>query len=269
LAAGITTILGAAILYYIRLPDSLIVNVRIPASTAASRGQVRGTLIEALRIKDAATCTVDKASAIYFDGSRTVFSVSCDLGGVSIASVDPNDAMLLEAEGLRLENESIVLRKSAYIDLDPGIQCPQFSYSKEYSAAFEKSFRRLKVKEVGTSLGSAEEIPGYLSFKPISCASETDYLRRVDRLRDHLRTANGLIVRDGLFDWDAFGNCVYFSFTAITTLGFGDIAPAATLSRGIAVIEAAIGILLFGALVSGLLPDPSPEDPETENAAQD
>ena len=46
---------------------------------------------------------------------------------------------------------------------------------------------------------------------------------------------------------------VYFSFTTLTTLGYGDIAPASALARSLAMLEAVIGPLYLTILVARLV----------------
>ena len=45
---------------------------------------------------------------------------------------------------------------------------------------------------------------------------------------------------NGTFDWPDF---IYFSFINLTTLGYGDITPVASIAKSLVVIEAAIGVL--------------------------
>ncbi|WP_172806826.1 potassium channel family protein [Endozoicomonas arenosclerae] len=44
----------------------------------------------------------------------------------------------------------------------------------------------------------------------------------------------------GAYDWPDF---IYFSFINLTTLGYGDITPVASIAKSLVVIEAAIGVL--------------------------
>jgi hypothetical protein len=46
---------------------------------------------------------------------------------------------------------------------------------------------------------------------------------------------------------------LYFSFTTLTTLGYGDIIPVSPLARGLAMIEAVVGQLFLAVLVSRLV----------------
>jgi hypothetical protein len=46
---------------------------------------------------------------------------------------------------------------------------------------------------------------------------------------------------------------VYFSFTTLTTLGYGDIVPLHPIARTLAVCEALIGQLYPAVLIAGLL----------------
>jgi hypothetical protein len=46
---------------------------------------------------------------------------------------------------------------------------------------------------------------------------------------------------------------VYFSFTTLTTIGYGDVLPTHPLSRMLAVSEALIGQLYPAVLIGGLL----------------
>ncbi len=46
---------------------------------------------------------------------------------------------------------------------------------------------------------------------------------------------------------------IYFSFTTLTTLGYGDITPASPLSRSLATLEALVGQFYVGILVARLV----------------
>jgi hypothetical protein len=52
--------------------------------------------------------------------------------------------------------------------------------------------------------------------------------------------------------WDGFVTAIYFSFVTALSVGYGDIAPVG-LARGLAVVEAASGLLIFGFIVSKFL----------------
>lgn len=50
-----------------------------------------------------------------------------------------------------------------------------------------------------------------------------------------------------------FGELLYFSFVTLTTLGYGDIAPAGAGARALAPVEALLGQLYLAALVARLV----------------
>jgi hypothetical protein len=50
----------------------------------------------------------------------------------------------------------------------------------------------------------------------------------------------------------AFGDLVYFSFTVLTSTGFGDISPLSRQARGICVIEQIVGALFLAILIARL-----------------
>jgi len=50
-----------------------------------------------------------------------------------------------------------------------------------------------------------------------------------------------------------WGHCVYFSFTVLTTLGLGDIAPAHPYARSFVIVEAIVGPLYLAILVARLV----------------
>ena len=54
------------------------------------------------------------------------------------------------------------------------------------------------------------------------------------------------------FERDSLPSAIYFSFVTALTIGYGDLTPLGIV-RVLAVIEAAIGLLLFGALISKLV----------------
>jgi len=50
-----------------------------------------------------------------------------------------------------------------------------------------------------------------------------------------------------------FSNIMYFSFTTLTTLGYGDIVPVAPLVRNLATLEAVIGQLFLATFIARLV----------------
>ncbi|MCB1112171.1 MAG: two pore domain potassium channel family protein [Chlamydiia bacterium] len=55
---------------------------------------------------------------------------------------------------------------------------------------------------------------------------------------------------DRVLNWS---DIVYFSFTTLTTLGYGDITPVNPFARSIAILEAITGILFIPVIVSGAM----------------
>jgi hypothetical protein len=52
---------------------------------------------------------------------------------------------------------------------------------------------------------------------------------------------------------DDIGSAVYFSFMTLTSVGYGDIAPAAPLARAVAMLEAVFGQLYLAVLIARLV----------------
>ncbi|HSG29750.1 MAG TPA: ion channel, partial [Candidatus Krumholzibacterium sp.] len=46
---------------------------------------------------------------------------------------------------------------------------------------------------------------------------------------------------------------VYFSFSTLTTLGYGDLIPVSTTARSLAIIEAVAGVLYIAIIISRLV----------------
>lgn len=46
---------------------------------------------------------------------------------------------------------------------------------------------------------------------------------------------------------------MYYSFVTLTTVGYGDIAPASTTARTLAWVEAVVGQLYLAVLIAGLM----------------
>lgn len=57
------------------------------------------------------------------------------------------------------------------------------------------------------------------------------------------------------FTWDDF---LYFSFTSLTTMGYGDIIPVSARARSTSLIEAVIGVLYPAILIARLVNWPAP-----------
>lgn len=55
---------------------------------------------------------------------------------------------------------------------------------------------------------------------------------------------------DQTLNWSDF---IYFSFTTLTTLGYGDIAPVTSQARSLAIIEAITGLIFVAATISGAI----------------
>jgi voltage-gated potassium channel Kch len=50
-----------------------------------------------------------------------------------------------------------------------------------------------------------------------------------------------------------FNNLLYFSFVTLTTLGYGDIAPATPLAKALSSLEAVVGQLFIAVLIARLV----------------
>lgn len=48
-------------------------------------------------------------------------------------------------------------------------------------------------------------------------------------------------------------NFLYFSFVTLTTLGYGDVIPIASLARALAILEAACGTLFVAVFIASLV----------------
>lgn len=46
---------------------------------------------------------------------------------------------------------------------------------------------------------------------------------------------------------------MYFSFVTLTTLGYGDVAPAGAFTKALAYMEAVVGQLYVAILIAGLV----------------
>lgn len=60
--------------------------------------------------------------------------------------------------------------------------------------------------------------------------------------------------RDALLPW---GDLLYFSFTTLTTLGYGDVTPLNSFARALSVVEAVAGVLYVAVLIAQLILAPS------------
>lgn len=54
----------------------------------------------------------------------------------------------------------------------------------------------------------------------------------------------------GPMDW---ASMTYFSFTTLTTLGYGDISPTATIAQALAIGEALLGVLIMALIIGRLV----------------
>lgn len=55
---------------------------------------------------------------------------------------------------------------------------------------------------------------------------------------------------DGAVNWSNF---VYYSYTTLTTLGYGDVVPVTSLARSFAVLEAIMGVMYLAIIISRLV----------------
>ena len=56
-----------------------------------------------------------------------------------------------------------------------------------------------------------------------------------------------------IIDIESYGRAVYFSFTTLTTLGYGDIIPVSPLAKMLTNLEAIIGQLYPSVLIAILV----------------
>jgi voltage-gated potassium channel len=66
---------------------------------------------------------------------------------------------------------------------------------------------------------------------------------------DH--SLKGIIDVKNIIDIDSRFNYIYFSFVALSTVGFGDFSPNSTFSKLMVIIESFLNFVLFGILISG------------------
>ena len=59
----------------------------------------------------------------------------------------------------------------------------------------------------------------------------------------------GVVVYSLTEDWNVFDS-LYFTVVALTTIGFGDLAPTTTFSRLFTVLYAVVGVGLLGTAIS-------------------
>jgi len=52
---------------------------------------------------------------------------------------------------------------------------------------------------------------------------------------------------DGIVNWSDF---LYFSFTTLTTLGYGDMSPVSAPARSLSIMEAVTGVMFMGVMIS-------------------
>jgi hypothetical protein len=64
----------------------------------------------------------------------------------------------------------------------------------------------------------------------------------------------GVIVYSLTEDW-SLADSLYFTVVALTTIGFGDLAPTSTFSRLFTVLYAIVGVGLIGAAVNLIIKD--------------
>jgi len=55
---------------------------------------------------------------------------------------------------------------------------------------------------------------------------------------------------DGVVNWSDF---VYYSYTTLTTLGYGDVVPVTSHARSFAVLEAIMGVMYLAIIISRLI----------------
>jgi voltage-gated potassium channel len=68
--------------------------------------------------------------------------------------------------------------------------------------------------------------------------------------------AGGEVIRQGdprAFQGAGFGQAIYFSFTTLTTLGYGDLTGATPIAKNLSVLEAIIGQIYLVVLVARLV----------------
>jgi len=67
-----------------------------------------------------------------------------------------------------------------------------------------------------------------------------------------IRPLSFQISSDSTYQITRVSELIYFSFTTLTTLGYGDISPATSMAQSLAILEAMTGVL-YMALIIGML----------------
>ena len=71
----------------------------------------------------------------------------------------------------------------------------------------------------------------------------------------------------GLTPEGPWGDFVYYSFTVLTTLGFGDVTPVSPYGKSLTILQAVLGPLYLTVLVAKLVAMHKPPDPKNSNPA--
>ena len=70
----------------------------------------------------------------------------------------------------------------------------------------------------------------------------------------------------GLTSEDTWGDFAYYSFTVLTTLGFGDVTPISPYARSLTILQALLGPLYLAVSIAKLVAMYKPPEPKDSNS---
>lgn len=97
---------------------------------------------------------------------------------------------------------------------------------------------------------SLDQVFGGASVYILIGLTWTIFFQGVEMFNPGSFVSGEVVSGDNIFSWSDF---IYYSFTTLTTLGYGDITPIHPAARTLAITEAITGVIFVPVIISGLV----------------
>ena len=134
------------------------------------------------------------------------------------------------------------------------IECPEEIKAKSWLAAQKRRFMKLIMEEdIGNLHNACSHMYYYVVHNETTESTITSIINQtIQQLMMEINLNSSHKLQEEDCEMWSFFNSFYFSFTSITTIGYGKMAPRTQLGRGVCLLYSIIGIPINNMLISSI-----------------
>eukprot|EP01034_Spumella_vulgaris_P041092 gene41092-50854_t len=188
-----------------------------------------------------------KPTTHMFSTTKTSHEITFDVSNTQFESL--YSSLESEASSLSTPSDKSYLEATCQTTLQFGSLSSPYTHRQMISLEAYKSSLQSEVASLKAMLANPNEglqaVASYILIA-LSFASLFGFLQVFQPHAFHATIAHG---PDGKLNWS---DLMYFSFTVLTSTGFGEITPATPMARSLIVIEQVLGVMYVAFLIARL-----------------